>query len=91
MNTEKQTDLQVLDLTSDWHITLLVKGHVDHAVMREACAKERAGDLVGFGEPIHTWWRTFPKWVDGVRTRWYQQAEPHTRGAFRCTVMVKDW
>ncbi len=51
----------------------------------------REGDLKGFCDPIHTWWRVFPKWQEGVRAPWYQHAEPHARGAFRCTVMTKDW
>lgn len=83
--------IEVIELRSDWHITCLARGHVDPQAMRDAVAKERSGDVTGFCEPRHEWWRRYPKWEDGMRVPWYSQAEPHARGAFRCTVMVKDW
>lgn len=78
-------------LKSDWHITYLTRDHIAPEVMRAAVLEAEGGEVSGFCDPRHEWWRRFPKWDNGMRVQWYQQAQPNSRGAFRCTVMVKDW
>jgi hypothetical protein len=78
-------------LVSEHQKTYLIRGHVDPEAMLEAVKEYGECEPESFSKPTHQWWRTYPKWVEGDRVQWFQQAEPNARGAFKCTVMTKDW
>ncbi len=84
MSTE---NVEVQWLASDHTQTYMAKGHVDKAAMIAAVEKDLGEPATGYAEPEHAWWRATPR--DGGT--WYLEAAPESRGAFRCTVMVKDW
>lgn len=78
-------------LVSENQKTYLLRGHIDAADMLNAVREYGEDEPESFSTPKHEWWRTYPKWVEGDRVQWFQQAEPNARGAFKCTVMTKDW
>lgn len=81
--------IEVQFLSSDHHRTYLVRGHVETEKMKEAVAAYGEEELEAFSAPSHAWWRVIPN-LHGF-DRWYQQAEPASRGSFKCTVMTRDW
>lgn len=80
--------LELEFLKSDDWLTYMVRGHVDLDKMKAAVTTELDGDVNGYREPNHAWFRAVPKKGFDV---WYERAEEKTRGAFPVTIMAKPW
>lgn len=89
---QAEAPLRVRWLVSDNRTTYLIKGHVAADAMLAAVRAHGEESPEKYTGPTQGWWRCYPKRDDtGDLVTWYAPAEPHARGAFKCTVMSKDW
>lgn len=79
--------LELVCLHTDDTVTLMSKGHQNHAEFMKACEKWNGGPLQGWGKVHHGWGRTVPD-STGEYKFLMVEAKAHARGAYPTTTVI---